>query len=643
MQQKIFALLIGIDQYEKFPLQGCVRDMESMASYVESFANSNGKMLSMRKLTNQQATRQNFIDAFSMFAAASGEDICLLYYAGHGSYIPAAPEFWTETDGNNETFVCFDSRLDGGRDLIDKEFAYLLWKTFFQKPTLEVIVITDCCHSGNIVRLDNEESVAVRRATPTDSFVPVEAYYGFEETDNGVKGYVIQEEEGKRKIAIRQIPMIHLAASQDNQTAKEIQVQGQRRGAFTYCLMRILEETGGKASYKSIIDKTAVQLKSLVSDQRPLLNVLGGLPVSSTRKHFLSQQEVKITDKALIYFDGSRAAWHLNRGAIDGLQSKASLQLQDEKITIKEVGLNASVLVPSIIMGNMDKQKLYEVDLSVSDMYTINFFIAANVSDTIRMLLINAIGSQQEQLVEIIDEAQAEYVIEGKDDGYYFSKRGSSEPLLSKRIIKNKADAANFISLAQHIGKWLQILGLTKEDVLKENVQLLVVQAGYGDDPEKIVYDSDHPVPMIELTHEVLHGVTISPFISLRCINRSRKDIWVGAAYLGCDYSIATNAFMEERIPAGKETLLKAFVDEDGTVSERFPIVVNDRMYENGCKSITEYIKAFVCCEKPMLDALEQQGIHSLSSRAIETKYIQARHSYSEWRVVTLRFHVTRK
>jgi hypothetical protein len=81
MPQKIFAVLVGIDQYQKYPLSGCVNDIKAVEQWLHKAYSDEGQ-LSVLRLTDEdldnQPHRQHIIDAFNHFDKATGEDIPVL-------------------------------------------------------------------------------------------------------------------------------------------------------------------------------------------------------------------------------------------------------------------------------------------------------------------------------------------------------------------------------------------------------------------------------------------------------------------------------------------------------------------------------------------------------------------------------------
>ena len=162
------ALLVGIDIYQ--PNQASVQENLKKPSRLKgrgSWDNLNGAVNDMKAmrdiliarfcfkpgfiqvLQNNSATRKNIISAFKthLIDSASPGDICLFFYAGHGSQV--ANSSTREEDGLDESLVPADSHR-GARDIRDKE----LWKLYnaVQEKGACLTTIVDSCHSGSISR-----------------------------------------------------------------------------------------------------------------------------------------------------------------------------------------------------------------------------------------------------------------------------------------------------------------------------------------------------------------------------------------------------------------------------------------------------------------------------------------------------------
>ena len=153
MPRKLYAVLVGINEYHPETsvnhLKGCVNDVYAMSNFlIDNFQYLDPEIT---LVLNKDATKKNLLITFEKQLGKAGpEDIALFYYSGHGSYENTSPEFETYDSMNqNETLVCYDSRLRGHEDLADKEIAVLLERL---DPTSQKILILDCCHTGSITR-----------------------------------------------------------------------------------------------------------------------------------------------------------------------------------------------------------------------------------------------------------------------------------------------------------------------------------------------------------------------------------------------------------------------------------------------------------------------------------------------------------
>ncbi|BAZ09105.1 peptidase C14 caspase catalytic subunit p20 [Calothrix sp. NIES-4071] len=272
MNRNIYALLIGIDEYVSpiIPLRGCVNDINEVKAYLEARVQSDGYQLHLRTLLNKNATRQAVIDGFRQHLCQAGsEDVAFLYYSGHGSQQQAPQEFWNmEPDRMNETIVCYDSRSPGSWDLADKELAKLIAEVAKENP--HITIIMDCCHSSSGTRGDIEADTTVRlapidkRRRPLDSFIC---------SDSEQKQLLTQRsmEKNTTDWIKPSIKYIFLAACRDCETAKEYNVDGESRGAFSYFLLDTLKKANGSLTYKDLFKCTNALIRCKVAAQSPQL------------------------------------------------------------------------------------------------------------------------------------------------------------------------------------------------------------------------------------------------------------------------------------------------------------------------------------------------------------------------------------
>ncbi|MDX1666470.1 MAG: caspase family protein, partial [Saprospiraceae bacterium] len=226
----IFALLVAIDNYpiSRHRLQGCINDRNALRNYLEKrFSGHEETTLKIKVLSDAEATREGIIRAFRHFDQAKDGDLCIFYFSGHGSRAPAPPEFWhLDPDRMNESLVCYDSRLRRGKDLMDKEISYLIWKATHDRPNIHFLSLFDCCHSGTITK---EISVTPRMAEPSHVPTQLRDYTGFET-------YKKTQIDGQEAVSPPSGRYVQLAACGERETAKELIIGREKRGIFTYSL-----------------------------------------------------------------------------------------------------------------------------------------------------------------------------------------------------------------------------------------------------------------------------------------------------------------------------------------------------------------------------------------------------------------------
>lgn len=117
-------------------LQGCVNDAISM----EKIAVELGYYTTI--LTNEGATIASFDNVTSAIASQLlAGDIFLLTYSGHGSQL--IDQDGDESDGLDETWCLYDGQM------VDDEL-YQIWAKF--RAGVRIIVVSDSCHSGTVIR-----------------------------------------------------------------------------------------------------------------------------------------------------------------------------------------------------------------------------------------------------------------------------------------------------------------------------------------------------------------------------------------------------------------------------------------------------------------------------------------------------------
>ena len=135
------ALCIGIDTYGSQSLTGCVADSTSFADSLRQWG------FDVQSLTNERATRQAVAAAIDgVLGRAKSGDVVVIQYAGHGTQLPDGNG--DEADGLDEAWVPYD--YNDGEFVIDDDLGAMFDR--YKGRGIELVVFTDCCHSGTSTR-----------------------------------------------------------------------------------------------------------------------------------------------------------------------------------------------------------------------------------------------------------------------------------------------------------------------------------------------------------------------------------------------------------------------------------------------------------------------------------------------------------
>jgi len=272
---RIHALLIGINDYHPksnvSSLEGCVNDVHRMESYIKTYYKDLKPKIKI--LTNEEATRNNIIENFNSELAdkVKDNDVAFFYYSGHGSYNLPAKEFKKfDSRNQDETLVCYDSRLKGKYDLADKELAVLISKI---QEGAEIIVMVDACHSGSITRTLAQRSYKRKFAKNSESDKP-----------RPLKTYLAEDDQYYfkqfKKNGSLKIPMArHIALSACGRLEEAIEYP-EGSGLFTNQILELLNKNQN-LSYASLFSVIRNKVSSEYRAQNPELDPVNGFNPNS--------------------------------------------------------------------------------------------------------------------------------------------------------------------------------------------------------------------------------------------------------------------------------------------------------------------------------------------------------------------------
>ncbi|KAJ3570388.1 hypothetical protein NP233_g4439 [Leucocoprinus birnbaumii] len=184
MSTRAFALIIGIDHYKSgnvWNLHSCTEDARLMRSWLINDLNVPEDQICM--LLDSQATKHNIEERFMSHLTNNRfiekGDAILVYFAGHGSTIPA-PQGWFQTDavkrsGRAEVLCTYDyeAKATHGRVAgISDRSLRAMFSELSQAKGDNITFILDACFSPGL----ELESRGATRWTPSTKVTPDDLY-----------------------------------------------------------------------------------------------------------------------------------------------------------------------------------------------------------------------------------------------------------------------------------------------------------------------------------------------------------------------------------------------------------------------------------------------------------------------------------
>lgn len=322
---RTLALLVGIAEYPPMangvamgPLQGPERDVARAEKLLRERFGFDPKGIA--KLVGKDATHRAIVETFHahLIRRAGPETRVVFWFSGHGSRIldasgrDAAPRDAGE-DPFDQTLVAYDSRaIDpaGGYDLTDDELHSLLQAL----PSTDVVVVTDCCHAGGVLRGHREPGVreSDHGTVPLD-WARVAPFW-----PSAVK--LVDDRLESDLPAVVQV-----AACSALDEAGEISTPMGTHGTLTWFLTQVLREVDAKASWREVgcLVRARVAGRGTRRAQTPMVIGNGDRPVfgGSGRPSRPGFQVDRL--------GGQSNKWIVQGGTLHGLGLGAQLQLFD--------------------------------------------------------------------------------------------------------------------------------------------------------------------------------------------------------------------------------------------------------------------------------------------------------------------------
>ena len=495
MTRNIYALLVGIDNYAApvNPLQGCVNDVKAIAQYLETRVQTEGWNLHLKTLQDEQATRQGIIDGFrEHLCQASSNDVALFYYSGHGSQEQAPREFWhLEPDRLDETLVCYDSRLQGGWDLADKELAKLISEVAQKNP--HITLILDCCHSGSGSR-DPLLETAVRQYTTDERVRPLDSFiFSPEEirdliaSDKQASGWNLPR--GKH---------ILFASCQDSETAKEYNADGEHRGAFCHFLTQTLKQTPGNLTYRDLFKQTNALVRSKIKQQSPQLEATH---TKDLDQFFLGGA---ICDRHPYYTVSyhKQYGWVIDGGAVHGVPRRNNeetmhLALFPIETQAKDLRLLSNKIAEAKVTEVLPQLSKVEISSKYNDKKEQTFKAVITSlplppktvrfegdAEGVKLLqqAIQTIEDNQPSLYIRESDSEAEFKVVARNGEYIITRPADGVPIVDQIQDYTEDNANKVIQRLEHITRWTNLSELSSTANSRISSDAIKLEIHQGDE-----------------------------------------------------------------------------------------------------------------------------------------------------------------
>ena len=563
---RLFALLIGINKYQApiRSLKGCLNDITTVENYLTEFESKNFD-LHIERLSDESATRENVINCFkNQLAKATAEDVVLFYYSGHGAQEMADTDIWRfEPDNKLEGLVLYDSVKMKEKDfrlLADKELRHLLHfvatrneKNEVKEKSPHIVVITDCCHSGENTRSHIMETSAgaVPRLASTKSgdVFPKRPWEHFcfanDISPKALRTELLQN-------VMPQAAHVSMSACQSDEKAWEVDKkdgpEGEREGVFTRNLIEILKRCQGTVTYHDLRSRICYYIKAQ-HHQVPQIYAVGD--DHAAYKTFLGGDAGSKPMQANV-LENETLGWIMDMGAIHGVSQQVANEIDilnkngetTWRAVIKKVELESTQLEfpdgkapPS---GKEYRAVIQHFLSAPTNVYLNNADMDEDAEGWLRQQF--AGKGQNLHLAEA--ENQADFTVQIMYDYYAITKPGDPNRPLVKPELLSKEGAVQTYHYLQHISQFNYVRDLentASNQLNPDSIKVEFLQTQKTGDPVLQPISNVQGKEFIDMEYNDKEqnefGETRDTgYLRIKLTNESTQPLFVALLYLSNDF-----------------------------------------------------------------------------------------------------------
>jgi triacylglycerol esterase/lipase EstA (alpha/beta hydrolase family) len=629
MSHTVYALLVGIDKYKSPvpPLRGCENDIRNIQTILEKRIFGQDYTLKCKKLLNEDAKILAVIDGFrSHLSQAKKDDVALFYYSGHGSQARTHPKFrHLESDGLDETLVCYDSREPGKNDLADKEISKLISEV--AKSGAHVIVILDSCHSGSGTRNFNMATV---RRVETD--FRERDHYTINITEEDAQTTKdVSAEVKSRWLNLPQGRHILLAACRDDEEAKETQEGGSPRGVFSYCLTKTLQDMATSLTYRDLLNRVNALARTRAAQQNPLVEATN---LEDMNQPFLGGAIREHPNYFTLRHD-KEDGWVIDGGAVHGIAPvdgdettllavfslEADLEeIKDLKTSIGEARVTAQQAAQSKVSVKfkdgieLDKDMTYKAIVVSTPLAPLKVQVSGNAEGVklFRAALNTAEGGDSPSLLVRITEGRSNYKLIALDTGFRIRRSSDDRPLTVDVKGLTEESARTALARLEHIARWVRIMELKNTprqlptDAVKMDIFLVEQDPRTKEVTEKLLDITEENE--LRLPYTFAESKWRKPKIRIRLTNTTDQKLFCSLLNLTETYKVWPGM-----LPNGGEWIHPKGPDSTGELwamsGKNIALEVPDDFWKHGVIEFKDWMKLIVSTEECNTAVLEQDKL----------------------------------
>lgn len=422
-EERVFALLVGIDQYARADLprlEGCQNDVADFQALLGNATDYLGMPLETMLLVDREATIEQVQSSLrNVVNELQDGDHFVFFFAGNSAN-SLGRDLW-ERDG---TLYLYDSEpIKAGWSGMQQGEIEELLVNLIQEKKVNCLLVLD--HA----KLAEDEGSKAN----IDSFRDHPLYF---------KG-----------------SLVILYGAEGNQTTYERTFGQEKRGVFPFALSNVFRDKGYNISFRNLMDTTRLRMTQLIDQQTPAMEAF---PTEMSNAFILAHEVFSGEKEYEVSFDPNQSQYVLNAGVRQGitpsLEYMATLiRLEDgRELTVGEVYRDHATL--RNFTGDGDPSRIYSAKLLQTALPKIQVAFDPGIDEKMEAQLRSVIQSYDIYYIDIRNKLEdAQYFIHSWRNDYFLSRQISNRETNSggiRPLFNLEPDPFELIKQMEYIAQW---------------------------------------------------------------------------------------------------------------------------------------------------------------------------------------------